>query len=242
MSFSQFVCLSGLPRSGSTLLTAILSQNPLIHAEGNSAVCQLMWDMYQSCLNKSKEQLLANKRENTVNDLIAHIPHIYYKNNLPTEKIVVDKCRSWTIEPNVILLKQFVDKNIKIIILERSVKEIVSSFVKLYKANNNYSPELETNLLKPNSEPIMRSIKGINWAKKNNQHNNFLFISYNELVDNPENTINKIYDFCGWEKFKHNFNYVNLKYPENDEVLKLINNSLDFDIRYISYRREKSGL
>ena len=42
MSFQQFVCLSGLPRTGSTLLSAILSQNPLIHAEGNSAVSPLM--------------------------------------------------------------------------------------------------------------------------------------------------------------------------------------------------------
>jgi len=53
-SYSQFVCLSGLPRSGSTLLSAILSQNPLIHAEGNSAVCQLMWDMQMSCFNTSR--------------------------------------------------------------------------------------------------------------------------------------------------------------------------------------------
>ena len=59
----QFVCLSGLPRSGSTLLTAILSQNPLIHAEGNSAVCQLMWDLHQSGLTTAKEQLKANGRE-----------------------------------------------------------------------------------------------------------------------------------------------------------------------------------
>ena len=91
----------------------------------------------------------------------------------------------------------------------------------MYKANNSYSPELETNLLKPKSEPIMRSIIGINWAKKNNQNNNFLFISYNELVDKTEETINKIYDFCSWKKFRHNFKYINLKYPENDEVYSL---------------------
>ena len=35
-SFDQFVCLAGMPRAGSTLLAAILSQNPQIHTEGNS--------------------------------------------------------------------------------------------------------------------------------------------------------------------------------------------------------------
>ena len=86
MSFTQFVCLSGLPRSGSTLLSALLSQNPEIHAEGNSAVCQLMWDMQQSCLSAAKEQLLANNRQSTIKDIISQIPHLYYKNNSPKEK------------------------------------------------------------------------------------------------------------------------------------------------------------
>jgi len=67
----------------------------------------------------------------------------------------------------------------------------------------------------------MRSLIGIIWAKKNNQNNNFLFINYNELVNNSEETIKKIYDFCGWEYFNHNFTNIIVKYPENDAVYKL---------------------
>ena len=106
----QFVCLSGLPRSGSTLLSAILSQNPLIHAEGNSAVCQMMWDFQQSLLLNCREQIQANQRENTIHDILSEIPHIYYKNIDPKEKIIVDKCRSWTIPENIELLKKYIDK------------------------------------------------------------------------------------------------------------------------------------
>ena len=218
----QFVCLSGLPRAGSTLLSAILSQNPLIHAEGNSAVCQLMWDIQQSCLTSSKEQLLANGREKTtMHDLISQIPHIYYKNI--TEKIVVDKCRSWTIPANISMLNNYIDKNYKIIILERSVTDIVKSFVKLYKNNNSTDniADMEAKLLTPHSEPIMRSIAGINWAKKNNQNNNFLFIKYEDLINNTEETIKKIYNFCGWTEFSHNFNDVICKYPEDDNIYGL---------------------
>ena len=79
-SYEQFVCLSGLPRSGSTLLSAILSQNPDIHAEGNSAVCQLMWDINKSCETTASEQLKANYREKTINDMVLSIPNTYYKN------------------------------------------------------------------------------------------------------------------------------------------------------------------
>jgi sulfotransferase len=130
--YEQFVCLSGLPRSGSTLLSAILSQNPKIHSEGNSAVCQLMWDMQQSCLNNCKEQLSANKREDTAKDLIKSIPEIYYNNIDENEKIIVDKCRSWTIPENVNLLKEYVDKDIKIIVLERPILNIINSCSKLF--------------------------------------------------------------------------------------------------------------
>jgi len=217
--YNQFVCLSGLPRSGSTLLSAILSQNPLIHSEGNSAVCQLMWDMHVSCTTTSREQITANNRESTVTELISSIPQIYYKNMDENEKIIVDKCRSWTIPDNVTLLKKYIDKDIKIIVLERPILEIVNSFYKLYKKNN-----IEKNcheFLNLNSEPIMRSLNGVLHAKKNNQDNSFLFISYSELVENPHETMKKIYDFCNWEYFEHDFNNITPKYKEDDSKYNL---------------------
>lgn len=218
-SYDKFICLSGLPRTGSTLLSAILSQNPKIHSEGNSAVCQLMWDMKVSIANKVKEQIATNNRYQTIHDLISHIPHIYYKNNDASEKIVIDKCRSWTIPDNVDILQKYVDANIKIIVLERPVIEIVKSFVKLYKQNNKeYNVE---HLLTENTEPVMRSLSGIAWAKQNNLNNTFLFISYKDLIENTEQTITKIYEFCGIEYFKHDFSNIVLKYPENDDLYKL---------------------
>ena len=190
MSYSQLVCLSGLPRSGSTLLSAILSQNPLIHAEGNSAVCQIMWDMEQSLINNCGEQINANNRQTTVNDFISSIPHIYYKNNDKNEKIVVDKCRSWTLNENISLLKKYVDKNIKIIILERPLLEVVNSLVKIYNKNNKII-DIER-LLDNNSEPIMRSMEGIVKPNKNDKDNTFLFITYEELITDTKTTLKKI--------------------------------------------------
>lgn len=217
--YDQFVCLSGLPRSGSTLLSALLSQNPKIHAEGNSAVCQLMWDMQQSYVNNCKEQINANNRENTITELISQIPHVYYNNIEDNEKIIVDKCRYWTIPDNIALLKQYVDNNIKIIVLERSILEVVNSFCKLYKKNNIHKDC--NDLLRINSEPIMRSLNGLLYSKHNNQDNTFLFITYNELIEKPEETIKKIYDFCNWEYFQHDFNNIVPRYKENDDAYNL---------------------
>ena len=87
----QMVFLSGLPRTGSTLLSAILCQNPNIHAEGNSAVCQLMWDIQQSCLTTASQQLAANNKIDVIHDLVSQVPNIYYKNIVVFKNIVIDQ-------------------------------------------------------------------------------------------------------------------------------------------------------
>jgi sulfotransferase len=87
----RYIGLSGLPRTGSTLLSSILSQNPEIHAEGNSAVCQLMWDMQCSVYDSSILQLTVSNRIDTGIELIKNIPNMYYKD--VTASTVIDKCR-----------------------------------------------------------------------------------------------------------------------------------------------------
>jgi sulfotransferase len=203
----EYVFLSGLPRTGSTLLSAILDQNPLIHAEGNSAVCQLMWDMQVSCETASKEQLAANSRLSTQDDLISAIPDIYYQN--ASKPIVVDKCRSWAIQANVDMIKRYITPSPKIIMLIRPLQEIFASFGRL-------KPELVEKYF-ISAEPINRSFFGVLNAKKNNS-GEYLFISYDELVLNTEATLQKLYKYCGWESFEHALGEVVSNHPENDEV------------------------
>jgi sulfotransferase len=213
----QFVALSGLPRSGSTLLSAILHQNPDIYAEGNSAVCQLMWDMQQSCETTSKQQLDANYRHDTAYQLVKAIPDIYYQNT--TRPIVVDKCRSWTLPPNQDLLRRYVTDTPKTIVLTRPIDEIINSFASLYKLNNR--PFDASEYLQEDSEPIMRSLRGVEWAKQVNQ-GEFLFIDYAELVTDTNEVLNKIYSFIGAKRFEHDLENIENTLPENDSVYGLL--------------------
>ena len=209
----QFVALSGLPRTGSTLLSSILSQNPKIHAEGNSAVCQLMWDVHQSVVNS--EQIKATNRD-LLNVLVKPIPHAYYAG--VTKPIIVDKCRSWTLSANVEMLNRYFDNAPKIIVLVRPIVEIVASCMNLFK--NNGVTHLQAGLLDDGSEPIMRSLAGVEWARKNN-NGEFLFVTYDELVDDTEVTLDRIYEHCGWQSFSHNFDEIVNQYQENDDVYGL---------------------
>ena len=210
--------LSGLPRTGSTLLSAILSQNPEIHAEGNSAVCQLMWDMQCSIYGTANQQLIASNRLDTGIELIKNIPNIYYKDI--TASTVIDKCRSWTLPDNMAMLNRYFEHKPKVIVLERPLIEIVRSFVALRQANN-YQGNPEKGLLDTWSEPIMRSYEGVKWAKANN-NGEFLFVQYDNLLHDIKDVIEKIYKFCELESFEHDFNNIVNKHPENDEVYGML--------------------
>jgi hypothetical protein len=67
----------------------------------------------------------------------------------------------------------------------------------------------------------MAPLNGLLHAKFNNQDNVFLFITYDELIEQTQETIKKIYDFCGWEHFEHDLNNIVPKYKENDNEYKL---------------------
>jgi sulfotransferase len=214
----KFIGLSGLPRTGSTLLSAILDQNPDIHAEGNSAVCQLMWDTQQSCEIYCNEQLSANNRLSTKHDIVSAIPNIYYKDT--NASIVMDKCRSWTLPDNLNMLYKYISDKPKIIVLERPVTEIMKSFVFL-REQNNYTGDKESDLLAPMSDPIMRSLEGIEYAKNNN-NGEFLFISYYDIVMKTKEVIKNIYEFCEIDFFKHNLDNIINNHQEDDSTYNLI--------------------
>jgi len=216
----NFIALSGLPRTGSTLLSAILSQNPNIHAEGNSAVCQLMWVMHKSC--EVSEQLKASQRYQDQDVLVSAIPKLYYRNT--KAEYIVDKCRSWTLYLNTEMIKRYITKNPKIIVMTRPVDEILDSVLRLYKDNNVVVDKdfIAKKLFEPGSEPLMRSLDGVKYAQKNN-NGEFLFIEYSDLIADPKETIESIYKFCDIESFKHNFQKIINKHPEDDDLYGLKN-------------------
>lgn len=213
----SFVALSGLPRTGSTLLSAILSQNPEIHAEGNSAVCQLMWDMQQSCEGSASEQLAANRRYADQDALVSSIPAIYYRNVKATH--IVDKCRSWTLPPNMEMLRRYITDDPKVVVLTRPVDEIVASFVRLREANG-WKGDAAEGLLDAGSEPIMRSLDGVRFAQESHS-GEFLFVEYADLIGDTAAVLDSIYAFCGFEPFQHDLDNIVNKHPEDDAVYGL---------------------
>ena len=116
------------------------------------------------------------------------------------------------------MIKRYITKQPKVIVMLRPIDEIVKSFEKLYQSNN-VDKDVSL-LLEEGSEPLMRSLDGVEQAQKNNS-GEFLFIQYRDLVNDTANTIKSIYQHCGLEIFEHNLANIVNKFPEDDSVYGL---------------------
>ena len=212
--------LAGLPRTGSTLLSNILAENKKFYIEGNSAVCQLMWDAKQSCDTTAAQQLEGNnKLELVKTNILKSILNSYYPNT--TDKIIIDKCRPWVSLPNMKLAKEYIDPNIKTIIAVRPLDEVVASYAKIL-FNNGHKEDVYDNLLSVTNETIIGSFTSTYYAANQKNNNNYFFYSYDKLVNDTPNLLKNLYTFLDIKNYNHKLTKIKQTVFENDSFYNLI--------------------
>jgi sulfotransferase len=206
----QFAVFCGLPRTGSTLLINLLMQNPNIHGEGASLLCELMWQTQQLCDNHPP--LFANNKQGTKKDIMSALPSLYYKD---IEKpIIIEKGRTWCHPANVQMWRDNINPDQKFVVLVRPIEDVVKSLVSL-RIKNDHQGDLYEDLMQPGAEPIYRAAEAIALCKTQPQEN-FLYVDYRDLVSDPIKVLDLIYDFYGWDKFQHNVEKVDQVFAEDD--------------------------
>lgn len=217
--------MAGLPRSGSTLLKSILEQNPNIHASPVSPVMELMY--WNEDYFKRSEQYLAYPKPQIAYNIISGMMDQFYADvNKP---IIIDHCRAWP--NNIQRIKTYLTENPKIICPVRDVLDILTSFITLIHRNSDQVSFIDQHLI-DNGIPVnddtrcehLMSDVGIVeqslWAqyqafvKKDTKH--LLFVEYEDLINNKEETMRKIYDFIEVDYYQHDFNNVSNNHREND--------------------------
>lgn len=210
----KFLGLSGMPRSGSTLLSSILCQNPNIYSEGTSPLGLIMYETFNLLRkNAYNEMFNANKRPDTFFNIVSGLPEIYY--NKVNEPIIIDKSRVWTGQECLYIMSNFITSNPKIVVMQRPLIDVVKSFAQIYYDNGIF--ENVHNLLDDNTNPIIHALNNLRSAKARN-NGEYLFVEYDDLVNNPKQTIEKIYKFYEIELFNHQFDNIICKYPEDDSM------------------------
>ena len=228
----QFYFMSGLPRSGSTLLTALLNQNPNIHASTNSPLLDTI-HYTEEYLLKNSEQYKANPKPECAHKVLSSIPYNYYFNT--PENIIVDKSRGWVNQ--IEHIKDYITKEPKIICPVRDIHDIISSFLYLIQKSSTTSfidkGLIERNIpitndnradyLMSSEGSIGLSYHALSEAYRKGNDKYLLLVDYDDLIKNPQQQLNRIYEFIEIPKFTHNFNSVKTKEDENDSVYQLEN-------------------
>ena len=226
-----FYFMAGLPRSGSTLLSSILNQNPRFYSGPSSPVVPTMLGLENHFSND--ELFLGYPKIDVAKRIIASILPQYYSDI--DKPVIFDKNRSWVNRLNYI--PGYFDIVPKVICPVRDISEILTSFITMVRRNpyNNQSKInfIDEQLVKSNipltddnrcefiaGQGILgQSYTGLKQAIMEGYDHCLHFVEYKDLVSNPQETLNKIYDFLGEDKFEHTFDNLENPHRENDQQI-----------------------
>jgi sulfotransferase len=226
--------LTGLPRSGNTLLSSILNQNPDIYSSPLSPVAGMMWDYrnsyYREHINRNKENRFRSEK------FLSSFMHNFY--NDVEKPIIIDREKSWGTPANLSLIKQYITPNPKIIVTVRDVLDIIASFVKMdadyLKRNTANSESFYLNYRSENdsiAEYLMipdgdldKTLLSLTTAFLPENKGMFHIVEYKDLVSKPEETMSGIYKFLELPEYKHNFKKIEKVEVDDDESIGLPKN------------------
>jgi len=206
--------ISGLPRSGNTLLSSLLNQNPDITVSGQSIIPEIFFRIEEI---KNTQWYKNFPNQSGIENVSKNIFNNYFK-NIKT-KFVVDR-GPWSSQYNYNMLKKYLNYDFKIIVLVRDVNEILSSFIKLSQENEDFfvnkkynekiitecwRDELEEkcNILMEKDGFIDTSLAGIKHLINFAEGKNYQFFEYNNLINNPKLFLRDVYDFLEIPEYKN---------------------------------------
>ena len=222
----KFHFITGLPRSGSTLLSAILCQNPRFHAGVSSPVASFFSSILSQVSVGSEwaPQVDLDKRRAILKGLFTS----YYADC--DKEVIFDTNRVWSAKIPA-LLDLFPEA--RFIACVRNVGWVMDSIERLYRANpfentRLFSNEAERSTVFSRVETLAQRTRlvGLAWsglkeAYFSEQASALLVVDYDILDQRPQDVIPLIYDFLGEPRFKHDFDHLEFDTPDYDDGIGL---------------------
>jgi sulfotransferase len=212
-----FYFMAGLPRSGSSVLSALLNQNPRFYSGPSSPVLSTMYSVENHLLND--ELFHGYPKPEQAKQIISSIPFQFYGDR--EEEVIIDKNRAWT--ARVPYIEGYIGQPAKIICPVRDIDEILTSMIMLIRRNPYEEGQgrinfIDEQLIKLNiplnddnrceyiagpqgilGQSLNAIMEGFNQGFGDRIH----FVEYQDLVKEPEETLKKLYEFLGEEYYDH---------------------------------------
>ncbi len=221
----QFHFISGLPRSGSTLLAALLKQNPRFHAGMSSPVGGLVNQMLRAMSEDNEFSVLISPEQKRA--LIASIFTTYYQPQAE-KSVIFDTNRLWC---SKLPLLQELFPSAKVICCVRNLAWIMDSIERLVRknvfevsrlfANGNERATVYTRVeaLSQGGRLVGFAYDALKEAFYGEHSALLLLVDYQILSQAPARTLELIYQFLGEEPYEHDFQNVEYEAEEFDQRL-----------------------
>jgi len=213
--------MAGLPRSGSTVLSALINQHPDLYASPQTDLLELLYTLQNKIPNL--QGFNAGFLPSGYESVLKQLPNSFYSS---IEKpVILDHNRGWGTSYNWNNLRGYLNAYGKVILTVRPILEVLASFVKLANQTEKetqqppyLNPELYVShyrnkadaqsdyLMMTNGEIEMTLFSIANLLK--NHRDKVLVVWYDDLITKPQETLNSIYRFLELPEHKNNFQQI----------------------------------
>ena len=201
----QIYFLCAMPRSGNTLFASIMNQNPDLVVTANSITLEIMKELF---LLKRIDTFQNFPDEQSLDNVLDEVYNLYYK--YWNYKVIIDRGPVCT-PGNLKVMQKHFKKPIRCVVLVRDLLDVLASYIKWFETEPSAFPNkfgctnIEEKLKKiMNKESaVAKELMSIQYLL---QHPEMaVFIKYDDLVQNPEQEIRKVYNFLNRPYFPHKF-------------------------------------
>lgn len=212
--------ISGTPRSGSTLLSAILRQNPALYANMTSPVLAITNGLYSSMGAQQEWAPLVSDEQRA--DVMRAAITAYYA-RVGAGRIVFDTNRGWSAKlPTIVTLFPLA----RIIACVREFSWVIDSFERLFTHNPLVMSKLfnldngMTAYARADTLGNPYGVVGFAWhavreALFGEHAAKMILIDYEALARDPQATMEHLYRYLGLPYFQHDFD--NVEFDAADE-------------------------
>jgi sulfotransferase len=214
--------ISGLPRSGSTVLTSILNQNPNFYANISNPLPRFVQTIITE--TESAPEYSYECPEPLRIKLIHNLIQTYHSTT--DRPVCFNTNRGWT---SMMPLIEAVDNKSRVICCVRDINWILDSFEVLFRKNpfslsrlyDEYERETvytRANALMAQGHTVRFAYDCLKEAITSNQKHMLMLIEYDNLTKNPKQVMQALYNFIEQPYFEHDFENIEASYDEYDRI------------------------
>lgn len=222
MNQKKYFFMVGLPRSGSTVLQAILNQNPEIYCTPTSPLLDQIVFNYETW--NSLQTVKANKIQEQLDNITRGIIHAMWYHQ--PEEIIIDKNRGWG--KNISAADYLFKEKIKSIVVLRDLPSVMASWLTLMKKNPGNSIDIQLQSKRININDETRTMEMWNYMVKDcvecvvqiqkDAPGRLHFVSYDELITHPRQTMQRIDEFLNIPSYSYQFNKIESNTTDDDAI------------------------